>query len=436
MTQRLDIDSIKRSAPLTLIVERYLGAPVKRNGRGAWWRCPFHQEKTPSFLVGGRSEWEQTYHCFGCGRHGDVFEFVRTQEKLGDNPRDFVEVAKKVAALAGMPLPVGEGHAVAVPQVQVTPPPALWQEAAQAFVEQAQAALWQPQGAGCLRYLREKRGLTDETIRAWGLGWNQITRKNEQALWSMPDREKPVWLPQGLVIPGRVGDTLWYVKIRPSAEVRKYFEAKYYQLPMPEACERGALLGADRWVDGLPVFMAEGEMDLFTAWQQARDLVNPGTLGGAAKGRAGSRLNLGRWLLRLAAAPRILAGYDPDNAGREAESAFGRISERFEPVQVPWGADVNDYHVQGGDVAAWLRLALGIEPEIQYPEREEITITRDVAAGYPVTLIFQEGIGLAVGKTWTRLEDGRIEAVFESQEELETAIEATRAIGMYVGLRQ
>jgi hypothetical protein len=422
MTTRIDLDALKLATPLTLVVQHYLGAPVKSNARGAWWCCPFHTEKSASFLVGGRSDRAQEYHCFGCGAHGDALEFIKAQEHLGDAGRDFVAACEKLAALAGQSLPTADGPAQrAVAPVVVQPPTGAWQDAAQRFIAESQAALWGSFGTGCLRYLREHRGLTDETIRAFGLGWNNITRKDAQTLWGIPDREKPVWLPQGLVIPGTALKTLWYVKIRPSADVRRYFQAKYYQIPSPDEAARTALLGLDTWQTGLPLLLCEGELDCLTVWQEARGLVNAATLGGASKGRAGEKLNFGRWLPYLGGYARILVAYDPDTAGQTAQDAFGRVSARFAPVRVPFGEDINDFHVNGGDVAGWLTDLTGFPKPV-----------RSVPPDWPKTLIFPDRPGVPfINGQWRRLDDGRIEATFMDAEELQIVLDAAQAIAAY-----
>ncbi len=67
---------------------------LNRAGRNMKGRCPFHQERTPSFIV---SPERQTFHCFGCGEGGDVFSFVMKTENLS-----FVESAEKLAARVGV----------------------------------------------------------------------------------------------------------------------------------------------------------------------------------------------------------------------------------------------------------------------------------------------------------------------------------------------
>jgi len=360
MKTKIDIDGLKQTADLPLIVKYYLGAPVKMTGHGTWWRCPFHQEKSASFLVGGRPDRAQEYHCFGCGQHGDVIQFVRYMEHLPEDGKGFIAAIKRVAEIAGMPLfefEKGHEREISKSKKPVGPPAEKWQDCAREFCAQAQEALWQPIGAGCLRYLREVRGLKDEAIREFGLGWNVGTSKSSQEKWGIPEREKPIWLPQGLVIPGEVDGMMWYVKIRPSKNVR--CQMKYYQLPSPTESEHTALLGADRWQSQLPVLLCEGEIDMITAWQEGRELMNMTTLGGAAKGRIGEKLNFGRWLWRLITSERIFVAYDADAAGETAAAALNRISARFEGVMVPWGKDINEYHVSGGSVNQWLIRLLG-----------------------------------------------------------------------------
>jgi len=82
----------------TDIVELIAGyVPLKKMGRNYKTNCPFHHEKTPSFVV---SPDKQIYHCFGCGAGGNVFSFVMKYENL-----QFPEAVEMLAKKAGVVLP-------------------------------------------------------------------------------------------------------------------------------------------------------------------------------------------------------------------------------------------------------------------------------------------------------------------------------------------
>src|SRR3989344_5825462 len=80
-------DEIKAKVDLVEIVSSYL--PLKKAGRNFAGLCPFHQEKTPSFMVSAE---RQVFKCFGCGEGGDVFTFLEKVEGW-----DFREALEKLA---------------------------------------------------------------------------------------------------------------------------------------------------------------------------------------------------------------------------------------------------------------------------------------------------------------------------------------------------
>ena len=73
-----EIEKLKRQVNLVDIVSSYVR--LKKNGKNYTACCPFHNEKTPSFTV---SEDKQFYHCFGCGAHGDVLDWLQDYAQMG-----------------------------------------------------------------------------------------------------------------------------------------------------------------------------------------------------------------------------------------------------------------------------------------------------------------------------------------------------------------
>jgi len=89
------IDQVRNSVSLVDLVGRYVH--LKKKGKDFAALCPFHAEKTPSFLV---SESKQIFKCFGCGAGGDIFKFVVLIENL-----NFPESVRHLAESYGIPLP-------------------------------------------------------------------------------------------------------------------------------------------------------------------------------------------------------------------------------------------------------------------------------------------------------------------------------------------
>src|SRR5687768_4607845 len=90
-------DAVAEVRERTDIVELVgLYVQLKRAGRSYKGLCPFHQEKTPSFIVFPDS---QNFHCFGCGKGGDVFTFYQSVEHV-----EFREALQELASRAGVEL--------------------------------------------------------------------------------------------------------------------------------------------------------------------------------------------------------------------------------------------------------------------------------------------------------------------------------------------
>ena len=86
---------IKEKVLLSQIVRQDL--PLQKKGREYVGNCPFHNEKTGSFFV---NDEKGTFHCFGCGASGDVFEYVMKKRGV-----QFIQAVESIAEIAGIRLP-------------------------------------------------------------------------------------------------------------------------------------------------------------------------------------------------------------------------------------------------------------------------------------------------------------------------------------------
>ncbi len=93
------IQTVRDQADIVDLVGRHVS--LKKAGRTHKGLCPFHEEKTPSFIV---SPDRGTYHCFGCGEHGNAFGFLMRQEGL-----TFPEAVRSLAAEHGIDVPESGG---------------------------------------------------------------------------------------------------------------------------------------------------------------------------------------------------------------------------------------------------------------------------------------------------------------------------------------
>jgi len=96
------IEEIKEKANIVQIISEYV--QLKKRGKNYLGLCPFHSEKTPSFTV---SEEKQMFHCFGCGKGGNIFAFLMEYEKV-----DFPESVKLVGEKTGIEVQIQESNGI------------------------------------------------------------------------------------------------------------------------------------------------------------------------------------------------------------------------------------------------------------------------------------------------------------------------------------
>jgi DNA primase len=151
-----DVDEIKSRINIVDFIGKRV--TLKKTGRNFKALCPFHNEKTPSFIV---SPERQTFHCFGCGKGGDILAFVMEYDHV-----DFVEALEELAEITGVKLTRRAGE---------TPEAKLKQkifEVNHLASEYYHYILTKHKlGKKALDYLKH-RGVSDKSVKTFGLGYS------------------------------------------------------------------------------------------------------------------------------------------------------------------------------------------------------------------------------------------------------------------------
>jgi len=148
------LEEIRARVDIVDLVGQFVN--LKRAGENWKGLCPFHAEKTPSFMVHPK---KGIFHCFGCGVGGDAFGFLMRQDRL-----QFPEAVRVLAERAGVALPTERRTEVDGQRE------ALFKTMALAC-EFYQDALWnRPEGEGARRYL-DSRGVAPDMARRFALGY-------------------------------------------------------------------------------------------------------------------------------------------------------------------------------------------------------------------------------------------------------------------------
>jgi DNA primase len=150
-------DEIKSKLDIVEVIREYI--PLKAAGYNFRANCPFHREKTPSFMV---SPEKQIWHCFGCGKGGDIFSFVMEIEGLS-----FVETLRLLAKKAGVVLKKADPALTSKRNVLLD-----IVELAAKFYHKI--LFDTPIAENARQYLKQ-RGLTEETIETWQIGYSPDT---------------------------------------------------------------------------------------------------------------------------------------------------------------------------------------------------------------------------------------------------------------------
>jgi DNA primase len=163
---------VKRSVDITEIVRGYI--PLKRAGTNYKALCPFHDEKTPSFVV---TPQRQTFKCFGCGKGGDAISFVMAHENV-----DYPEAIRILAERSGIPVKYKEGGKEGVGRDDLYRVLEWAQEAFRGLLLKA------PEAETARQFLA-RRGVNDETSDLFKLGfsmdsWDYLLQRGRKAGFS------------------------------------------------------------------------------------------------------------------------------------------------------------------------------------------------------------------------------------------------------------
>lgn len=228
------IDELLSRVDIVEVIDRRV--PLRKAGRDFQARCPFHEEKSPSFTV---SPNKQFYHCFGCGAHGSAIGFLMAYEHL-----DFIEAVKELAKQAGVELPQTEESSER-PQGE-----GLHEILAQAHVFFRRQLKEHPAAATAIEYLKN-RGLTGDIAAEFGIGyappgWDNLLN----ALGRTPTQRQQL-LTTGMLVP---------------KENDRYYDRFRDRIMFPIRNRRGQVIGFGGRVlssDETPKYLNSPESPLF-----------------------------------------------------------------------------------------------------------------------------------------------------------------------------
>ncbi len=328
-----DLEQIKQKLDIVELISEYL--PLKKSGINYKANCPFHNEKTPSFMV---SPERGIWHCFGCQKGGDHFKFLMEKEGL-----DFKEALELLAKKAGVVLKrktEHKGEKDRLFEVNLK---------AQEFFHYILTK--HKLGKNALEYLHN-RGLTDETIKNFGIGyapnsWESLTHFLRKRGFSIPEITN-----SGLGVPsksgcydrfrGRITFPLIDVKdqiLGFSGRVLSPAEPKYINTPQTPIFDKSKFLFGIHLSKGeirqkQEAILVEGEMDMMMSYQAGfKNIVS-------SKGTA---LTEGQIELLKKYAQNLSLCFDMDLAGDTASRRGIEIADKagmnIKIIQIPSGKD-------------------------------------------------------------------------------------------------
>jgi DNA primase len=173
------VERVKQAADIVEVVSTH--TDLRRQGARWVGLCPFHEERTPSFSVDAQ---EKLYHCFGCGVGGDTIKFVEEKEGLG-----FAEAVELLADRYGVELEREREDPQAEARRQQR---RRLEELLERTATFYAGYLWESQEAGKAREYLAERGLGEEALRHFGVGyapsaWDRVLLRGQRAGFSVAE---------------------------------------------------------------------------------------------------------------------------------------------------------------------------------------------------------------------------------------------------------
>jgi DNA primase len=381
-------DRVKQQSDIVRVIGDYVR--LKKSGQNFSGLCPFHQEKTPSFSV---SPVKQMYYCFGCGKGGDVFQFVMELEKS-----PFPEAVRTVAEKCGIAIPKPRERSPEERREnqQRTALVEMHREAAAFF---SKHLLISPEGKAALGYL-EDRGLDRESITRFGIGFapsggDTLFRALKH---KFEDKDLEV---SGLV--GRDQSGRFYDRFR-----------RRIMFPISNEAGKVIAFGGRAMGDDMPKYMNSPETPIYSKsntlyhLDRAKEALRhsdfavlvEGYMDAIAVARAGignvvasCGTSLAEPQIKLLSrfTQRIVVNYDPDTAGQAAtERSLTLLLEKEFDVRVlalPGGADPDKFIKEQG-VDAYAKLLTNSPPYLDYLINRARQMDRTTAQGKVAALNF------------------------------------------------
>ncbi len=405
------LDEIRNRLPASEIVGRKVR--LTRKGREFSGLCPFHNEKTPSFTV---NDDKAFYHCFGCGAHGDVINFVLETEGLS-----FPETIERLAAQAGLEIPEYTPEDKKRSQVKKTLFDVM-EVVAHWFESQLKAQI----GTEGRNYI-QKRGLSKDTVKKFRLGFAPPSKTSlKQAMLARSDITEPMLVKAGMLIKPEGGgesydrfrhrimfpitDRQGRVVAFGGRALSPQAKAKYLNSPETPLFHKGRLLynlsGARKAAfEKGRLLIAEGYMDVIALDQAGfPEAVAP-------LGTAVTEDQI-REMWRLA--PEPLMCFDGDKAGQRAAI---RVVERSLPLLKP------------GHSLRFVYLPEGEDPDSFVNGQGHQAFEKLINAGIPLAQVLwseligginidtpeqRAGLEQKIGRILSEIKDGKIRGYYES----------------------